>query len=210
MGKKKKTNRKSMRGRLIFVFAVLLLVMVLHYQKELKRGLIEFSFRDNSIPSCYIPIYQEAAETYSIPWKLLAAIHRVETRFSTIDPMVSSVGAVGHFQFMPRTWVGWGYPGTELGDIIDNVDITDVALISEYGGYGLDASGNGKADPFNVVDATNSAAKYLADHGAANADIAKAVFAYNHSQKYVDKVIHYYDLYNEGYKAEKPSGYCYK
>ncbi|OLO26553.1 hypothetical protein BTR23_22745 [Alkalihalophilus pseudofirmus] len=199
-----------MRGRLIFVFAVLLLVTVLHYQTELKRGLIQFSFKDNSIPSCYIPIYQEAGEKYDIPWKLLAAIHRIETRFSTVDPMVSSVGAVGHFQFMPRTWVGWGYPGTDLGDITDEVDITDIALISEYGGYGMDASGNGKADPFNVVDSANAAAKYLADHGAANDDLAKAVFAYNHSQNYVDKVLYYYDLYNDEYKAEKPSGYCYK
>ncbi|MEB1807082.1 MAG: lytic transglycosylase domain-containing protein [Bacillaceae bacterium] len=211
MGKKKKKKRKSMRGRLIFAFAVLLLVMVLHYQTEIKRGLIQFSFKDNAIPSCYIPIYKEAAETYAIPWELLAAIHRIETRFSTVDPMVSSVGAVGHFQFMPRTWVGWRYPGTDLGDITDGVDITDLELIVEYGGYGIDASGNGKADPFNVVDAANAAAKYLADHGAANGDLPKAVFSYNHSQKYVDKVLHYYELYNDGgYTAEKPSGYCFK
>ena len=28
-----------------------------------------------------------------------------------MDPLLSPVGAEGHMQFMPCTFVGWGYPG---------------------------------------------------------------------------------------------------
>ncbi|MGR9527637.1 hypothetical protein ACSS31_28670 (plasmid) [Priestia megaterium] len=45
-----------------------------------------------------------------MPWQLIAAIHRVETHFGA-DLNVSSVGALGHTQFMVLTWIGWGYPG---------------------------------------------------------------------------------------------------
>ncbi|HAB33222.1 MAG TPA: lysozyme, partial [Exiguobacterium sp.] len=63
-------------------------------------------------------IYEQAAARYGIDWKLLASIHRVETIFSNSSAMQSSVGAIGPFQFMPKTWVGWGYEGgTSRGDI---------------------------------------------------------------------------------------------
>ena len=56
---------------------------------------------ESEIPAEYIPIYQAAAEKYGVPWNLLAAVHRIETRFSTLDPMISSVGAEGHLQVRP-------------------------------------------------------------------------------------------------------------
>ncbi|MDH2363785.1 hypothetical protein [Priestia megaterium] len=59
---------------------------------------------EGQIPKEYIPIYKAAGEKYNIPWTLLAAIHRVETHFGQ-DLNVSSVGAIGHTQFMVKTWV---------------------------------------------------------------------------------------------------------
>lgn len=195
----------------IGIIASLILVIIVstQFRPEIKRGAIELLISDETIPKCYIPIYKEAANEYSIPWKLLAAIHRVETVFSNKNPMVSHVGAVGHFQFMPRTWVGWDYPGTELGDITDGVDITNLAIIEQYGGYGIDGSGDGKADPFNLIDATYTAAKYLADQGAQGDDIEKALFSYNQSNDYVDTVLYYHDLYESGNKEGKMKFYCY-
>ncbi len=154
----------------------------------------------HQIPETYIPVYQEAAQKYSIPWELLASIHRVETIFSTMDPLVSPAGAVGHFQFMPRTWVGWSYPGGALGEIDETVDITDLTLIQEHDGYGIDVKGKGKADPFDLYDATFAAAKYLADHGASSGDIEGAVFAYNRSEAYVNEVMGYYEAYLDYYE----------
>lgn len=153
----------------------------------------------NEVPAQYIPIYQRAGEIYKVPWTVLAAVHRIETTFSTDPRMVSSVGAIGHMQFMPRTWIGWSYPGTRLGDadIPDDV-LTDPAQIAKYGGYGTDANGDGKADPWDVEDAIYSAAKYLAANGGSPFDIQKALYAYNKSHEYFLNVTGYVDLYTTG------------
>jgi hypothetical protein len=53
------------------------------------------------VPQEYIKIYEAAEAKYNVLWNYLAAIHYVETKFSTIDIMVSSVGATGHTQVRP-------------------------------------------------------------------------------------------------------------
>jgi peptidoglycan LD-endopeptidase LytH len=151
------------------------------------------------IPSQYIPIYKAAEEKYGVPWNLLAAHHRVETKFSTMDPLVSPVGAEGHMQFMPCTFVGWSHPSCEgLGEgAIPEKEKTDPSVIEKYGGYGVDGNGDGIADPFQLEDAIFSAANYLSNNGAADGEVEKAVFAYNHSDKYVKDVLYYADKYKE-------------
>src|SRR6188508_3523601 len=72
----------------------------------------------------------------------------------------SSAGAVGWMQFMPDTWRQ----------------------------YGVDADGNGVADPWNAQDAIYAAAHYLAASGAAT-DLRGALLAYNHSEAYADRVL---------------------
>ena len=148
-----------------------------------------------SIPEEYIPIYKEAAEAYGIPWTLLAAHHRIETRFSTMDPLLSPVGAEGHMQFMPCTFVGWTYPGCGglgKGEIPEE-DKTNPAVIKKYGGYGVDGNGDGIADPYDIEDAIFSAANYLSKSGAADGDLEKAIFNYNHSEKYVQDVLYFFN-----------------
>ncbi|MFZ0446640.1 MAG: lytic transglycosylase domain-containing protein, partial [Bacillus sp. (in: firmicutes)] len=150
-----------------------------------------------SIPEEYIPIYQAAADFYEIPWTLLAAHHRIETKFSTMDPLLSPVGAEGHMQFMPCTFVGWSYPGCGglgKGDIPES-DKTNPAIIKKHGGYGIDGNGDGIADPYDLEDAIFSAAHYLAKSGAADGDLEKAIFNYNRSEKYVQDVLWFYNEY---------------
>lgn len=65
----------------------------------------------------------------------------------------------------------------------------------KYGGYGVDANGDGKADPFDLEDAVFSAAAYLKAHGAADGQLKKAIYSYNHSEQYVDDVLHYFYAY---------------
>ena len=187
--------------KLAFIVAILLtFLFISFYYAPLKQVTYNTYFGPHYIPKDYIPIYKAAAEEYGIPWELLASIHRVETIFSTMDPLVSSAGALGHFQFMPRTWVGWSHPGGERGELDESIDITDVHLIEKHQGYGIDVKGKGKADPFDLYDATFAAAKYLADHGAASGDIEAAVYAYNRSEKYVEEVMKFYRAYREYYK----------
>lgn len=149
------------------------------------------------LPIEYIRLYQAAAEEYDIPWTLLAAVHRIETRFSTMDTLISPVGAEGHMQFMPCTFVGWNHPscsGLGEGDI-PKEEKTNPVAIAKYGGYGVDANGDGIADPFNIEDAVYSAANYLAATGAKNGDIKEALFNYNRSEQYVDDVYAFYEEY---------------
>jgi len=54
--------------------------------------------------------------------------------------------------------------------------------------YGVDANGDGVADPYNPVDAIFTAARYLAAAGASK-DLGNAIFAYNHASWYVQSVL---------------------
>ena len=113
-------------------------------------------------------IWQAAGSTYGIPWQVLAAINKVETNFgANLGP--SSAGAIGWMQFMPSTWARWG----------------------------IDANGDGVADPNNPTDAIFSAARYLAGCGG-QFDIARAVYCYNHSNAYVSEVLRLAALYGSG------------
>ena len=59
-------------------------------------------------------------------------------------------------------------------------------LASTWAEYGIDADGNGTPDRWDPVDAIFSAANYLRASGAPG-DIPAAVYAYNHSQAYVNR-----------------------
>jgi Transglycosylase SLT domain len=113
-----------------------------------------------AIPPFLVPIYVAAGRAYGVPWNVLAAINQIETDFGRIGHQVSTAGALGWMQFMPATWKA----------------------------YGVDASGDGIADPYNPVDAIYAAARYLRASGA-QTDLRRAVFAYNHADWYVDSVL---------------------
>jgi peptidoglycan DL-endopeptidase CwlO len=154
----------------------------------------------DSIPAEFVDTYMAAADKYGVPWTLLAAIHRVETVFST-NNTESYAGAVGHMQFMPLTWIGWSYPGgNAAGDANIPEDIlTDPEQIKKYGGYGVDANGDGKADPNDLEDAVHTTAKYLRDNGGISGDFRGAVYQYNHADWYVDEVFGFFEAYTSGY-----------
>jgi len=113
-------------------------------------------------------IWQRAGGAYGIPWQVLAAINKVESNFGrNMGP--SSAGAIGWMQFMPSTWERWG----------------------------VDANGDGVADPWNAEDAVTAAARYLAATGG-QTDIAGAIYSYNHAQWYVDEVLQLSRLFGAG------------
>lgn len=154
---------------------------------------------DLDIPLEYIPIYLAAEEKYGVPWTLLAAHHRVETRFSTMSTLVSPVGAEGHMQFMPCTFVGWKHPtctGLGQGEITKEEKMNP-KMIKKYGGYGVDANNDGIADPYDIEDAIYSAANFLARAGVAKGELKKAIYQYNHSAQYVEDILFYYKQYRE-------------
>lgn len=115
-----------------------------------------------------LALWQGAGAAYGVPWQVLAAITKIESNFGrNMGP--SSAGAIGWMQFMPATWELWG----------------------------MDASGDGAADPWNPEDAVYSAARYLAAAGA-QTDLARAVFAYNHADWYVRDVLELASIFGDG------------
>jgi cell wall-associated NlpC family hydrolase len=116
----------------------------------------------SGVPPVLIPIYQRASAKYGLGPQgpaILAGINAVETAFGTnLGP--SSAGAEGWMQFMPETWAT----------------------------YGVDANGDGVADPNNPEDAIFAAASYLKAAGMP-ADTYGAIFAYNHADWYVEEVL---------------------
>jgi hypothetical protein len=103
--------------------------------------------------------WKSAAKAFGLRWQVLAAITQIESGFGcNMGP--STAGAIGWTQFMPDTWKGWG----------------------------MDANGDGKASPYNSVDAIFSTARYLRANGAPG-NYRRAIFAYNHADWYVNQVL---------------------
>ncbi|MDQ6744451.1 MAG: lytic murein transglycosylase [Actinomycetota bacterium] len=122
-------------------------------------GVPNFFIDSFRIPPFLLPIYQAAGIQYNVPWQVLAAINEIETDYGR-NLSVSSAGAVGWMQFLPATWKQWG----------------------------VDANGDGVADPYNPVDAIFAAARYLQAAGASK-NLGGAVFTYNHASWYVQSVL---------------------
>ena len=122
-------------------------------------GVPNFFIDSFQIPPGLLPIYQAAGIQYNVPWAVLAAINDIETDYGR-NLSISSAGAEGWMQFIPSTWKR----------------------------YGVDATGSGTADPYNPVDAIFAAARYLNAAGASK-NLAKAIFAYNHANWYVQSVL---------------------
>jgi murein DD-endopeptidase MepM/ murein hydrolase activator NlpD len=112
-----------------------------------------------------LALWQRYGAQYGVRWQVLAAINKIESNFGrNMGP--SSAGAIGWMQFMPSTWERWG----------------------------VDADGDGIANPWSPEDAIAAAARYLAASGGAT-DIARAVFSYNHATWYVAEVLQLAQLF---------------
>jgi hypothetical protein len=162
--------------KLLFgVFAVVFLVlalMALGLSTSLIGGGAPSPQAQQDIPPQLLPVYQTAADSCpGLPWPVLAAIGKVETDHGrSTAPGVHSganfAGAAGPMQ------IG-------IGGKSGNT----------FAGYAIDADGGG-ANVYSPVDAIFTAANYLCRHGAATgADVAGAIFAYNHADWYVTKVL---------------------
>ncbi len=124
----------------------------------------------SKIPPAMLALYQEAAATCSgLPWTVLAAIGTVESdngqsTLPGVHSGANAAGAEGIMQFEPATFAGYGEP--------------------------VPPGGVDPPSPYDPADAVYAAARLLCANGAAGgADIASAVYAYNHSASYVAQVL---------------------
>jgi len=163
-------------GKLLFgVFGAVFLVlglMALALSTSLIGGGAPSASAQEDIPPQLLPVYQTAADSCpGLPWPVLAAIGKVESDHGrSTAPGVRSganfAGAAGPMQ------IG-------IGGKAGNT----------FAGYAIDADGGGP-DVYSPADAIFTAANYLCQNGAGKgADVAGAVFAYNHADWYVTKVL---------------------
>lgn len=102
-----------------------------------------------------------AATCPGLPASVLVSIARVETALVP-DTAPSPAGAVGPMQFLPSTWAA----------------------------YGVDGDRDGAADVMDPVDALYGAAHLLCANGGADpARLRSALWNYNHSHTYVERVM---------------------
>lgn len=124
-------------------------------------------------PRSYLDLYrQSAGYCPGLPWSVLAAIGEVESAHGRYNGP-SSAGALGPMQFMPSTWQD----------------------------YGVDGNGDGRQEIMNPLDAVPAAAKYLCGYGGGNGgqQLYDAIFAYNHADWYVRKVLRVARYYRHTY-----------
>lgn len=137
-------------------------------------------------------LYQQVGKWSGLPWQLFWGLHAEETNLGRnfgSTRVLSALpknqqtyfyqmcrelhwnpdqvhgshnGALGHFQFIPETWIR----------------------------YAVDADGDGRRDPFDLEDAAYSAANYLVKKGGQE-DLRKALWHYNQDPKYVNRVMRY-------------------
>ncbi len=149
----------------------------------------------NSVPAPYHDIFIAAGNKQGAPAALVAAVFfagehgshwpdpggdqpgggwakRAEPQLAASNTWPDGFkGSKGAFQFLFQTWEA----------------------------YKIDGDGDGNADVENLTDGAFGAANYLAKSGgksgASDADLRKAVFAYNHSQRYVNTVMESYNAF---------------
>ena len=128
------------------------------------------AYARGDIPPAYLVTYQAAGAAYGVGWEYLAAIGKIES-----DHGRGSAAGIRS---------GVNFAGCCAGPM-------QFSIIGSGGGtwgaYGVDGDDDGRRDVYDPDDAIPAAANYLTASGAP-ADWDRALFAYNHSARYVADV----------------------
>ena len=138
----------------------------------------------NGIPANYLALYQAAGQQFGVPWTLLAGIGSIET-----DHGRSSAAGVQS---------GVNFAGCCAGPMQFSIL---GAGGGTWGAYGIDGDRDGRENVYDPRDAIPAAANYLKASGAPG-DLQRAIFAYNHSEAYVQQVL----AKMREYAANAPAG----
>jgi cell division septation protein DedD len=175
------------------------------------------SLAANGIPEVALNAYRVAAARMGnvdaacgIDWALLAGIGREESDHGRFGGAVLHADGVSTPAIIGPALDGihWDYiPAPRNGLALDGDAKYAHALgpmqfiPSTWAIYGTDATGDGRADVFNINDAALGAARYLCAAGGdlrTHAGQVRAVLAYNHSDEYLAQVLALADAYRRG------------
>jgi len=125
----------------------------------------------DDVPPDLLETYEQAATTCpGLPWPVIAAIGKAESDHgrATED---ATTGAQGPMQFLPSTWLD----------------------------YQADGDGDGDADVYDPDDAIFGVARLLCANGGESPDTLRtAIYTYNRSDTYVDRVLQIARSYTDG------------
>jgi cell wall-associated NlpC family hydrolase len=145
----------------------------------------------NSIPADYLALFQATGRRYGVPWVVLAGIGRVESddgrsTLPGVHSGANAFGAAGPMQIGIGGAAGDQWGGAPMHPAGEQVN-----------GVAVDANGDGTASVYDPADAIAGAARYLVQHGV-QTDVPGAIFAYNHSNSYVQLVMSFAGSYAGG------------
>ena len=129
------------------------------------------------IPAEYLAAYRAAGERHEVAWQVIAAIGWEETRHGGYGEVVEGciIGPP-----IPR------FVGTPDYRARGPMQF----LASSWERFGEDGDGNRRSDPCGIGDAPFGTARHLKDApGTRPIDYVRAVYAYNHSDTYVARVL---------------------
>ncbi|AKK10757.1 Transglycosylase SLT domain [Corynebacterium uterequi] len=147
-------------------------------------------------------IANEAWPGCNLTWNTLAGIGWVETRHGTYTGSLFGRGAIGEDGVVTPPIIGIALDGTNGTAEIRDTDggkfdgdthydraVGPMQFIPDsWYRYGLDASGDGYADPHHIDDAALGAAKHLCDQGrdlSTPEGWTRAIHSYNKSNEYL-------------------------
>lgn len=149
----------------------------------------------DEIPPLYLVAYQKAAASCPrLPWTILAAIGWVETGHGTfggastdddgtVKPPIVGIALDGTNNTQAVRVPAGGSPWHD-DPVWDHAVGPMQFLTDTWARWGVDASGDGVADPHNPIDAIWTAARYLCGPDGTVTSIDDALFAYNRSIAY--------------------------
>ena len=171
---------------------------------------------DNGIPNVALNAYRVAAARLAsalpscgIDWSLLAGIGRVESNHGRYGGAVLNADGAARPKILgpALNGVDFAFIGDSDGGRWDGDAAYDRAMgpmqfiPTTWRAYAVDADGDGGTDPFDIDDAALAAGNYLCTAGGdlrTAAGQRRAVFAYNHSDSYVNQVLALARAYADG------------
>ena len=174
----------------------------------------------NGIPNVALNAYRVAAArldsanpSCGIQWPLLAGIGRVESNHGRYGGAVLNSDGTARPRILGPALNGveFAYIGDSDGGRWDDDPVYDRAMgpmqfiPTTWRAYAIDADGDGETDPFDIDDAALAAANYLCTAGGdlrTDAGQRRAVFAYNHSDSYVNQVLALARAYAGGIRVD--------
>jgi hypothetical protein len=170
----------------------------------------------DGIPSTALIAYQDGASrehrldpSCGFSWPLLAAIGRVESDHGRSGgallhtdglstPRIIGIPLNGHGTALIRD----SDHGVLDGDSVYDHAVGPMQFIpTTWGEYAVDGNSDGKADPFNIMDAAATAARYLCAAAPSLTTLAgqtQALRAYNDSDAYITLVLATESIYAKG------------